>query len=232
MGIKKKTEFNKAATARLWEVVAQGSAVDDPRVAEALADGANPNADDWEGHETPLLMAILMRRPGAAQILLSKGADTDKSNDYDQRPLELAGAMGAGNARDMVNLLIQAGAKVDAVNTKGWTALMHACDVGDKEGALALLDAGADIEHTDSKGWTPLAAAVYGSDWAAGRACLEMLVDRGAKVTESGVKQAQAWGRHEVAQWLKAIYLARAERVELEAENPASKANPRAGVRL
>lgn len=220
MGTKKIKEenkaFNKKATGRLWKVVALGTEFDDPRVAEELALGANPNADDWEKHETPLLMSILMGRLGAAKILVDGGADVEKCNDFDQRPLDLAGMAGKGKARILVSLLVEAGAQVDAVNLKGWTALMNACGVGDGEGAQALLDAGANIEHEDSKGWTPLVAAVYGSDIQSGRACLEMMVDRGAKVTERVIQSAEAWGRKDVSRWLGAVRLASGERTELE----------------
>lgn len=220
MGAKKRDgepkAFDKEATDRLWEAVARGGSRDDKRVAQALARGANPNADDWEGRETPLLMAILMGRVGAAKILLAAGADPEKSNDYDQRPLELAGCAAAGKARQLVNLLAEGGARVDAANSKGWSALMHACDVGSAEGAEALLDLGADIEFEDSKGWTPLVTAIYGARDAAGRACLEIMVARGARVTERAVERAAAWGSVEVASWLGAVLLARAESSALE----------------
>lgn len=219
--------YDRAATDRLWEAVARGSSRDDPKVAEALAAGADPNADDWEGRETPLLMALAMGRPGAAKLLLAAGADPNRENDYDQTPLAMAAAQLKGSAR-MIKMLVAAGARVDHVNAKGWTALMDAADSVNPEAMEALIDAGADVGHKSPLGWTPMVVAIGGgglADPSAGRACVELLLARGAELRSEEVERAEAWGKREIADWLASALLARREAEDLsEATEGAARA--------
>ncbi len=70
----------------------------------------------------------------------------------DQRLLSLA----AWDARpDLVRVLIDAGAEIDAVNTAGRTALIYA-SYNDAMAARLLLEAGADAKATTNSGDTPL----------------------------------------------------------------------------
>ena len=68
----------------------------------------------------------------------------------------------------MVEMLLEAGATVDATDSRGWTALMKAVfnyelNRGFPEIISLLIDAGADIEHQVSYGTRPLMlAAGYG----------------------------------------------------------------------
>ena len=112
-------------------------------------------------------------------------------------PLMLAASLGR---TDIVHLLVAAGAEVDAVDARGFTALFHACYHGDEdrghpEAVQALLDAGADREATIGFGVRPLMYAAgngeagvvevllrAGADPAArnegGRTALMMVKDR------------------------------------------------------
>src|SRR5215208_2736098 len=78
----------------------------------------------------------------------------------------------------VVSLLLTRGAKVDARDGFGRTALLIAASLGDAETARRLLDRGADVNATASMNFTPL-------HWAVGlgrRDLFNMLIDLGADV--------------------------------------------------
>lgn len=85
----------------------------------------------------------------------------DETNQYDQRPLQIA----AGSDRvEAVTLLLDAGADVNATDDIGQSALHAVCDSGELEIAKLLLDAKADVTLADNDGNTPL-HTVVGYDW-------------------------------------------------------------------
>lgn len=62
------------------------------------------------------------------------------------------------NAGEAVKLLIDAGADVNAKDTKGYTALHYAVRFDNVQMAKALVAAGADIEAVSDEGWKPFDA--------------------------------------------------------------------------
>ena len=114
---------------------------------------------------TELLNAVLAGDVVKTTTLLKNGADCNNSNDEGATLLMLAA--GAGHI-EIVEMLIAAGAKVDATDARGWTALMKALfnyelNRGFPDIVSALISAGADIEHQVSYGTRPLMiAAGYG----------------------------------------------------------------------
>lgn len=114
---------------------------------------------------TELLNAVLAGDVVKATTLLKNGADCNSSNDEGATLLMLAA--GAGHI-EIVEMLIATGAKVDATDARGWTALMKALfnyelNRGFPDIVSALISAGADIEHQVSYGTRPLMiAAGYG----------------------------------------------------------------------
>jgi ankyrin repeat protein len=96
------------------------------------------------------------------ELLLTLGADPNATDGGGHTPLYSVGnecmIAGAGN---VVRVLVQAGAKVDARDgVKHCTALHMSARRGNVEVAEALLDCGADIESRDSLGDTPLRRSV------------------------------------------------------------------------
>lgn len=114
---------------------------------------------------TDLINAVLAGDVVKATALLKSGADCNISNEDGATLLMLAA--GAGHYA-MVEMLIEAGAKVDATDARGWTPLMKALfnyelNKGFPDVVSLLIDAGADIEHQVSYGTRPLMiAAGYG----------------------------------------------------------------------
>lgn len=96
-------------------------------VAQALKDGANPNAADKDG-ETALLKAAYYSQAGAIRALLQAGADVNAQDKDGKTPLLMAAYWSSQlNLResmdpDCVPALLQAGADANAVDEQGRTA--------------------------------------------------------------------------------------------------------------
>ena len=84
-------------------------------------------ANGYRGAETPLLMAVL-KDPGIVKALLEKGADPNAMSSDGKMPLLKAARWGR---LDVVELLVEHGANVNARNINGYTAL-H-CALGQTE---------------------------------------------------------------------------------------------------
>jgi len=79
---------------------------------------------------------------------------------------------------ELVQFMLQKGAKVNDATKDGWTPLMEAADEGHMEIVNLLLDKGANINATTKHGYTPLMVAVdegYGD-------IAKLLIQKGAKV--------------------------------------------------
>jgi uncharacterized protein len=103
---------------------------------------------------TPLhLLAFFSGDIESARLLLDAGADPNATaaNDTQLKPINSAAAAAAN---EVVTLLIQRGADVDAVQRGGYTALHSAAANGNRALAQLLLDAGAAVTASDD-GRTP-----------------------------------------------------------------------------
>lgn len=139
------------------------------RVAEmAIARGADPikpyHSREERYYKTVLIEIAVMVNMDVrtARVLLDAGVDPDTAagHPYEtapgretDRPLHFAAA--AGNV-EMVRLLLDKGAKVDARDNTGKTALHFAST---PRAARTLLEAGADPVAKDASGATPLETA-------------------------------------------------------------------------
>ncbi len=132
-----KTDASKATLPqRLIQAVQQGDA---DEVETLLATGGNPNAVDTQGR--PLLVqAVLSGKPDII-------GNTEKMGDA-----------------DIVLLLLERGAKINARGPNGNTAFALSATVGNKEICELLIQRGADINTADNKGITPLMYAVARSN--------------------------------------------------------------------
>jgi len=124
-----------------------------------LGSGANPDSRFPEGVPA-LYFAVQERRGALVRALVDAGADVDVS------PITLPGATPLGVAAqlgdvDIVHLLLDADASVDAAGESGATPLMMAAQYDQADIAKLLLEAGADIDAQRADGQTALAMAVH-----------------------------------------------------------------------
>jgi ankyrin repeat protein len=126
-------------------------------IALLLAAGADP--------ELRLASKVLrlVVRSGWTEVLaalLRAGVSANERNELDETPLEIAAKFGKV---ECVEALVAGGAAVDAVGSKGRTALIHVLESGLSGScsvACALLEAGASPNTRDEEGNTPLHWAV------------------------------------------------------------------------
>ena len=124
----------------------------------------------WHAADTgqqPLVVALLRRGASAT--------DVDKAG---WSCLHVAAEKGY---RNIIELLIEAGADVDARTAGGpaWTPLHLACSSGMVRATHALLQAGAAVSDLTTDGWTPLLLCGMGGR-SGHKAVAEMLIEYGA----------------------------------------------------
>jgi ankyrin repeat protein len=112
-----------------------------------------------------------------ARALIEAGADVEKGDAENFRPLMCAAVEGR---TEIIGLLLQRDARVDATDEYGRTALSWAVTKGDFDGsAKALIESGADVNNTDHGGFTPLMRSALSDN----PRCFALLLESGADVT-------------------------------------------------
>lgn len=102
--------------------------------------GVNVNATTRKG-ETPLMIAALRGHLGVAQALIKRDADVNKTG---WTPLHYAATHTGPKARELVALMLEHHAYIDAESPNGTTPLMMAAQYGEPEVLKLLLAEGAD----------------------------------------------------------------------------------------
>lgn len=111
-----------------------------------------------ESDETyPFHSAVREGHKDIVQLFLDSKWDLNSRNNNQETPLHVA----AYSSLLIVELLLKAGANVDAIDEDGETPLSFAARMGSAEIVKALLNAGANIEAKDNNGETPLYRASY-----------------------------------------------------------------------
>ena len=87
------------------------------------------------------------------QFVESDPTIIDDTNEFDQRPLQIAAAHGRTRA---VAVLLDHGSDLEAVDHNGRTALHSACHEGEYDVARQLIARNANVNASDNNGNTPL----------------------------------------------------------------------------
>jgi ankyrin repeat protein len=138
-----------------------------------LDKGADPNQD--KGRPLCTCSGASGSPVEAVQLLLDRGADPNLW----EKESPLNRAVGS-NRPDVVRLLVERGAKINAQGEKGKTPLIEAMGGGSSMDPILkiLLEKGADIRLTDESGYTALMRAC-----GSGRVqAVRLLLDKGANV--------------------------------------------------
>jgi|GEM_PF-3283315 len=145
-----------------------------PKVAAALQAGANPNVLDREGLGA-MHRAVLVSKLEILTALIEAGGDPNLPTDFGAPPIFYTAE------RTTIEMLLRAGADVNARTEGGMTALHRGAFIGDAAWAAILLDHGAALEPVDDDGDTPLDKAVR----ARNANLILLLARRGANLTTS-----------------------------------------------
>jgi len=105
-----------------------------------------PNAND----ETPLMLAALKNQPALARTLIQRGADVNRPG---WTPLHYAATSGSV---DIIRLLLEHHAYIDAESPNGTTPLMMAAHYGTAQATKWLLEEGADPLMRNQQGLSAL----------------------------------------------------------------------------
>ena len=122
------------------------------KLADALAAGADLDAMDDQSGESALAIAADRGDVVAVKMLLEAGADP---NSLSTTAWPLSNAAGRGFA-EVVELLLDYEADVDAVDEEGGTALADAVAAGHLAVVKLLLEAGANARQKDNQGLRPI----------------------------------------------------------------------------
>jgi hypothetical protein len=127
-----------------------------------------------DGGFSKLHRAAMGRNLDQVRQLLDQGADPNvRQRTFFGTPLQYAAANGG---LDVVALLVEHGAVVDAADSSGRTPLMWAAWKGQTDVVRALLDAAADIQLSSGSQWTALHFAADKGHLDTAR----LLIERGA----------------------------------------------------
>lgn len=149
---------DKQGRTALFHAVSVGGNV--TRISRLLETGADVNAADRQG------VTVLMQTPGnqlgeVVSSLLELGAKVEVRDHHGRSALMWAARHGSWRAPYPIDLLLQAGADIDATDNDGWPALAHAAESRRRGSLYLLFKNGAD---PSSIGWTPLHRAIATGD--------------------------------------------------------------------
>lgn len=143
-----------------------------------LSQGADPNAANLAS-ATPLMWSV--GDIAKTRMLLSKGARVDVKSKMGLTPLQAA--VLCDRSPEVVKLLIQHGANVNACDSGKTSTLEAAAATGNPEVVRTLVENGANVNWVDSVGFTPLLSSFLSVGNPARNAeVVKLLLSKGAKV--------------------------------------------------
>ena len=168
-------------------------------VREFLSEAGAVNSRCWDrDNGTLLLAAAVGGQHGLMRFLLNRRATVDQENGVGLTPLQAAACQQPGN-KETIEVLLEAGANVDASNPRdGTTALMYAMERGTVDAVQALLRGGAIVDAAKKDGGTALMAGSHRGHLElvqvliAARAALDKQNDEGATALMGAAQQGHA----------------------------------------
>ncbi|MBR1778317.1 MAG: ankyrin repeat domain-containing protein [Alphaproteobacteria bacterium] len=140
---------------------------------QLLETGADPNLRDNQGR-TALMKSTYPVQVKSIELLLKHGADPNVTDNKGMTPLMIQ-----RGSPEAVALLVNTGAKINAREKFGRTALFYSVMSNQIKSVKALLERGADPNIPDAKGMTPLMVTAL-NGYAE---CAELLLQGGAVKT-------------------------------------------------
>lgn len=107
--------------------------------------------------QTPLIAAVSQNQVECVRELIARGANVDLADHAGWTPLIHAAYFGSGD--EVLTLLLDRGAQVNAQNARGLTALYLASAAGHEPQVQLLLAHGADPAIATQSGYTPVRVA-------------------------------------------------------------------------
>ena len=151
---------------------------DAARIAQLLAQGADPNSRDGHGR-TPLHVATFAKRREALRALAKGGADLGALENDRYDAVTIAAV---ADDEATLRLLLELGASAKLITSRyDGTALIAAAHLGHDGVVRMLIAAGAPLDHVNNLHWTALIESiVLGQGGPRHVATLKALVDAGA----------------------------------------------------
>ena len=190
-------DITKTRNKVLLDVVSNNNDYNIERVIELLDYGADPNYQDPEDGQTPLILATKIEGIEEDEILkmikvlLDRGADPNIEDNLGATALTYA-AM--NSELNLIKELLDRGANVNHQDSGRWTALMLASEYGHFSMLKLLLDRGADLNLQNENEDTALLLAVEQGD--NGRYLIDIvkeLLERGADPNLRNAKGKRAF---------------------------------------
>jgi ankyrin repeat protein/L-ascorbate metabolism protein UlaG (beta-lactamase superfamily) len=128
-----------------------------------------------DNEETMLTIAAWKGNYELAKYLISKKANLNSRNYWENTPLHNASLQGFDN---IITLLLDNGAVLNAKGTDGNTSLCFAAEKGHTSTVKLLLEKGATVDAVNDWDQTPLMTA----SWGGNAELMGALIDKGAKV--------------------------------------------------
>lgn len=117
------------------------------------------------GKEQVLHVASSQGSLEVVKLLLDRGVDVNMTaTTYTKHRDTALMSAAVTNQVEIARLLLDSGARVDAVTSNGWSALHYAATYGNVSMIKLLADHGADINREGARGWRPLTLAITTKD--------------------------------------------------------------------
>ena len=183
---------------KLWSAAQDGNV---EKITRLLSIGLlDINSIPKHLYTTPLWIAALKGHKDVVNLLLNKGAEIDKRDDYGKTPLHVA----AWGHLHVVELFLDRGAQHDSRNRGGRAPLHMAAEGGHKDVVKVFLDHGTDVDIKDNYGFTPLTWAAMMGHMEIVQLLLKMGADPNARNLrgETPLEGASRRGHKDVVQVL------------------------------